>query len=77
MPVAAAIAVSAVAFTAHHVVLLASSFFGGLTLPAVLFSLCVAIGGTAWALIYQRSGSLLGPWSSHGHDQCGDFCRRV
>ncbi len=72
MPVAAAIAVSAVAFTAHHVVLLAS-FFGGLTLPAVLFSLCVAIGGAAWALIYQRSGSLLGPWSSHAMIDAGIF----
>ncbi len=64
MPVAAAIVVSALAFTAHHVILLAS-FFGGLTLPAVLFSLCVAIGGAAWAWIYDRSGSLLGPWLSH------------
>ena len=64
VPVAAAIAVSAAAFTAHHVILLAS-FFGGLTLPAVLFSLCVAIGGAAWAWIYHRSGSLLGPWLSH------------
>ncbi len=64
MPLAAAIAVSALAFTAHHVVLLAS-LFGGLTLPAVLFSLCVAIGGAAWAWIYHRSGSLLGPWLSH------------
>jgi len=64
MPVAAAVAISSLAFTAHHVILLAS-FFGGLTVPAVLFSMCVAVGGAAWAWIYHRSGSLLGPWLSH------------
>lgn len=72
MPVAAAIVVSSVAFTAHHVILLAS-FFGGLTLPAILFSLCVAIGGAAWAWIYHRSGSLLGPWLSHAMIDAGIF----
>ena len=72
MPIAAAVAVSALAFTAHHVILLAS-FFGGLTLPTVLFSLCVAIGGAAWAVIYHRSGSLLGPWLSHALIDAGIF----
>jgi membrane protease YdiL (CAAX protease family) len=72
MPVAAAIALSSLAFTAHHVILLAS-FFGGLTLPAVLFSLCVAIGGAAWTWIYHRSGSLLGPWLSHAMIDAGIF----
>jgi membrane protease YdiL (CAAX protease family) len=72
MPVAAAIAVSALAFTAHHVVLLAS-FFGWLTMPAVFFSLCVAVGGAAWAWIYHRSGSLLGPWLSHALIDAGIF----
>ena len=36
MPVAAAVTVSALAFTVHHVILL-SSFFGGLALRAVFF----------------------------------------
>ena len=72
MPVAAAVVISALAFTAHHVILLAS-FFGGLTLPAVLFSSCVAVGGAAWAWIYHRSGSLLGPWLSHAMIDAGIF----
>jgi membrane protease YdiL (CAAX protease family) len=72
MPVAAAIVVSSLAFAAHHVILLAS-FFGGLALPVVLFSICVAVGGAAWAWIYHRSGSLLGPWLSHTLIDAGIF----
>ena len=72
MPLPVAVAVSSLAFTAHHVILLAS-FFGGLTLPTVLFSLCVAVGGAAWAWIYHRSGSLLGPWLSHALIDAGIF----
>jgi uncharacterized protein len=64
MPVAAAIVLSSLAFTAHHVILLAV-YFGGLSLATVFFSLCVAVGGAAWAWIYHRSRSLLGPWLSH------------
>ncbi len=72
VPVAAAVTISAVGFTAHHVLLL-GSFFGALTAPAILFSLCVAIGGAAWAVIYHRSGSLLGPWLSHAMIDAGIF----
>ena len=64
MPVSAAVIVSSLAFAAHHVIILAV-FFGGWSLATIFFSLCVAIGGAAWARIYQRSGSLLGPWLSH------------
>ncbi len=64
MPVSAAVILSSLAFTAHHVILLAV-YFGGSPLPTVFFSLCVAVGGAAWAWIYHRSGSLLGPWLSH------------
>jgi membrane protease YdiL (CAAX protease family) len=64
MMVASAVAISALAFTAHHVILL-GTFFGILSLPAIFFSLCVAVGGAAWAIIYHRSGSLLGSWLSH------------
>ena len=64
MPVAAAVILSSLAFTAHHVILLAV-YFGGWSLATIFFSLCVAVGGAAWAWIYHRSGSLLGPWLSH------------
>ena len=64
MPVTAAVILSSLAFTAHHVILLAV-YFGGFSWATVFFSLCVAVGGAAWAWIYQRSGSLLGPWLSH------------
>ena len=64
MPVAAAIVLSSLAFTAHHVILLAV-YFGGLSPATIFFSLCVAVGGAAWAWVYHRSGSLLGPWISH------------
>jgi uncharacterized protein len=64
MPVAAAVVLSSLAFMAHHVILLAV-YFGGLSATTIFFSLCVAVGGAAWAVIYQRSGSLLGPWVSH------------
>jgi hypothetical protein len=59
-----AILISAAAFTAHHVVVLATFF--GWSSPAVpLLSLAVAMGGVFWAWLYHRSGSLYGPWLSH------------
>ena len=64
MPVAAAVILSSLAFTAHHVIILAV-YFGGWSWATLFFSLCVAVGGAAWAWIYHRSGSLLGPWLSH------------
>jgi len=72
MPVAAAVILSSLAFAAHHVILLAA-FFRGWSLPTIFFSLCVAIGGIAWARIYHRSGSLLGPWLSHLMIDAGIF----
>jgi membrane protease YdiL (CAAX protease family) len=72
MPVAAAVLVSSLAFTAHHVILLAS-FFGELWPATIFFSFCVAVGGAAWAWIYHRSGSLLGPWISHAMIDAGIF----
>jgi uncharacterized protein len=59
-----AIAISALGFTGHHIVVL-SGYFGGFTWPTLLFSAAVAVGGAFWAWLYQRSGSLLGPWLSH------------
>ena len=40
-------------------------FPGRFWTAAAPLSLCVAVGGAAWAAVYQRSGSLLGPWLSH------------
>jgi membrane protease YdiL (CAAX protease family) len=70
-PVIAALA-SSVAFAAHHVILLAI-YLGGISWLTVLFSLGVAIGGAAWAWIYHRRGSLLGPWLSHLMIDAGIF----
>jgi hypothetical protein len=59
-----AITISSVAFAAHHVVLL-GTYFGWLSPWTWLFSLSVAAGGAFWAWLYQRTGSLYGPWLSH------------
>jgi membrane protease YdiL (CAAX protease family) len=72
MPVAAAAILSGLAFAAHHVILLAV-YFGGCSWATIFFSLCVAVGGMAWAWIYHRSGSLLGPWLSHALIDAGIF----
>ena len=56
--------VSSLGFMAHHVILLATYF--GITEPVTwVFSLAIAVGGTFWAWLYHRTGSLLGPWLSH------------
>lgn len=63
-PLSAAVAISSIGFAAHHVLVLAKYF--GWDSPATwLFSAGVAVGGVVWAIIYQRSKSLLGPWLSH------------
>lgn len=59
-----AMAVSSLGFMAHHVLVL-GKFFGFENPATWLFSACVAIGGTVWAWLYERSGSLVGPWLSH------------
>ncbi|MDZ4818559.1 MAG: CPBP family intramembrane glutamic endopeptidase [Planctomycetota bacterium] len=61
-PIAAV--VSGIGFTAHHVLVI-GMYFGWSSPLTVLFSLAVTIGGIYWAWLYQRSGSLLGPWVSH------------
>ncbi len=65
--VPAAVVISSLAFMAHHVIVLAVYLPGPrkfLTL-VVPFSLGVAVGGAVWCWIYQRSGSIYGPWVSH------------
>lgn len=64
MPWPAALGVSSVGFTAHHVIVL-GTYFGWLSPGTYLFSLAVALGGAFWAWLYQKSRSLAGPWLSH------------
>ena len=58
------VVLSSLGFMAHHVILL-GTFFGWDSPLGYIFSLAVAIGGVAWALIYEYSRSLFGPWLSH------------
>lgn len=60
-----AIVLSSLGFMLHHIVILGVYFPGNFWLLAMPFSFCVAIGGGVWAWIYERSGSLYGPWLSH------------
>ncbi len=64
MPAAAAAVLSSLAFTVHHVIVLAA-YLGWWSAATVVCSLAVGVGGMVWAWIYHRSGSLLGPWLSH------------
>ncbi|MFN0019983.1 MAG: CPBP family intramembrane glutamic endopeptidase [Pirellulaceae bacterium] len=63
-PLTAAVAISSVGFAVHHVLVLAK-YFGWGSPATWLFSAGVAVGGVVWAIVYQRSKSLLGPWLSH------------
>jgi membrane protease YdiL (CAAX protease family) len=65
LPLAAALGVSGLAFMSHHVLVLAVFFPGWFWAAVVPFSLGIAAGGVVWAWLYERSGSLLGPWLSH------------
>ncbi|HTQ38991.1 MAG TPA: CPBP family intramembrane glutamic endopeptidase [Pirellulales bacterium] len=60
----AAIAISSVAFMGHHVIVL-GIYFGWASPWTYSFSLATALGGAFWAWLYQRSGSIYGPWFSH------------
>jgi len=64
LPLTPAVLLSAAAFAAHHVIVLAA-YFGYRHWETWLLSLGVAVGGAIWARLYHRSGSLLGPWLSH------------
>ena len=66
------IAISAVGFMAHHVIVL-SVFFGWGSFLSLFFSLGVAVGGVAWAWLYHQSRSLFGPWLSHALVDAGIF----
>jgi hypothetical protein len=58
----AAIVVSSLGFMAHHVIVLLTYFPVPL---AIALSAAVALAGGFWAWLYQRTGSLYGPWLSH------------
>jgi len=62
---AAAVALSSLAFMAHHVVVLGRFFPNDFWSAAVPFSLCIAMGGAFWAWLYDRSDSVYAPWISH------------
>jgi membrane protease YdiL (CAAX protease family) len=65
LPLAGAIAVSAVGFTLHHVVVLGVFFPGRFWTLALPLSGCVGLGGAFWAWLYHHSGSLWAAWLSH------------
>lgn len=59
-----AIWLGALAFMAHHVILV--GFYTGWGWSASLpLALAVGVGGAYWSWLYERSGSLIGPWISH------------
>ncbi len=59
-----AIGISAVAFAAHHVVVLWAYFSHAPTM-ALLLAACVAVGGACWAWLYHHARSIYAPWFSH------------
>lgn len=59
-----AVLLSSMGFMLHHVLLLAF-YFGWNSWLTYFCSAGVAVGGIAWAWLFQRSKSLYGPWLSH------------
>jgi membrane protease YdiL (CAAX protease family) len=64
-PTWAAIVLSGLVFMAHHVIILAVYFPGRFWSAAAPLSLGIAVGGAAWAWLYQRTDALYAPWISH------------
>jgi CAAX protease family protein len=67
-----AILLSALAFMGHHVVVL-GRFFQNEMWVGLLLSSAVTVGGAFWAWLYDRTGSLLGPWIGHLMIDAGIF----
>lgn len=63
MPVGAAVVVSSLGFTLHHIVVL-SAYFPNVGF-VVLLNVGVFVGGCVWALLYEKRRSIVGPWVSH------------
>jgi membrane protease YdiL (CAAX protease family) len=64
VPLWPAVLISALGFMGHHVVVL-GEFFEDAAWLGWLLALSVAAGGVFWAWLYERTGSLFGPWLSH------------
>lgn len=70
VPVSAAMVLSSLAFTAHHVLVI-GQFLGGYG-PATWFGALTMTGaGMLWAWSYHRSNSLFGAWISHALADAG------
>lgn len=67
-----AIAISAVGFMAHHVIVL-SVFFGWGSFLSLFLSFGVAVGGVIWAWLFHHCRSLFAPWLSHALVDAGIF----
>jgi membrane protease YdiL (CAAX protease family) len=65
LPLAPALLLASLAFAAHHVIILWAYLPGKVLTGVVPAALGIAVGGAVWAWVYERSGSLLGPWLSH------------
>jgi membrane protease YdiL (CAAX protease family) len=65
LPFVPAMVLSSLAFMAHHVIILYVYLPGQFFTQVVPFSLCIAIGGAAWAWLYNRVGTLYPSWLSH------------
>jgi membrane protease YdiL (CAAX protease family) len=70
LPTAAAVVLSSLAFTAHHVLVL-GQLLGGYGPLTWLGSLAITGAGALWAWSYHRSNSLYGPWLSHALADAG------
>jgi membrane protease YdiL (CAAX protease family) len=66
LPLGLAVALSSLGFMAHHVLIVWVYLPDRMLTGIVPASLAVAAGGAVWALLYNRAGSLLAPWVSHG-----------
>jgi membrane protease YdiL (CAAX protease family) len=60
-----AILLSSLAFMAHHVIVLHVFLPGKFWTAVVPLSLSIALGGTMWAWLFHRTGSIYSPWVSH------------
>ncbi len=66
LPFTPAAVLSALAFMAHHVIVLyvyLPNYFFDAVVP---FALCIAVGGFFWAWLYERTGTLYAVWVGHG-----------
>jgi membrane protease YdiL (CAAX protease family) len=65
LAMAPALVLASAAFAAHHVVVVWAYAPDRLLTGVLPAGLAVALAGAAWAWIYEKSGSLLGPWACH------------